>query len=140
MSASDTVYRAEPDPGGVSALKRVTVRLALAIVICGIIALGLHTTIAGGLKLAADQPRLASVTTDAASDEAEPAAPSRLFTAPAHGPADARHEAAAAMLLLLVATAQSRRARGDDAQRQAAAAKQKGRPVSNQTADAGQVR
>jgi hypothetical protein len=137
MSAPDNVYRAEPGPSAIPTLKWISVRLVLPIVICGTIAVALQTTIAEGPKLAAaDLPQLASLTPNMTSDEAAPMAPPRQSAAPA-GPGDARHEAATAMLLLLVATARTKRERGEDAQRQAAAVE---RPVSRQTADAGQVR
>ncbi|HUE46716.1 MAG TPA: hypothetical protein VMO81_10720 [Aestuariivirgaceae bacterium] len=135
MSASDSVYQAEPGSGAVSTLKWISVRLVLPIVICGTIAVALQSTIAGGPKLAAaDQPQLADLTPDVTSEPAPVASPGQS-AAPA-GPGNARHEAAAAMLLLLVATAKSKRD-GGEAQRQAAAADL---PVSRQTADASQVR
>ena len=132
MSAPDSVYQAETGPSevfpsAVSTLKWISVRLVLPIVICGTIAIGLQTTIAGSPKLAAaDLPQLASLTPNVNSDEAAPVASSRQSALASRaatgirGHGDARHQAAAAMLLLLVATARKRD--GGEAQRQAAAA------------------
>jgi hypothetical protein len=136
MSAPESVNRLASGPFGVSTLKWISVRLVLPIVICGTIAVGLQTTIAGGPKLAAaDLPQLASLTPEVTSEEAAPVA-TKQSALPSQGPGDARHQAAAAMLLLLVATAKSKRD-GGEAQRQAAEADL---PVSRQTADAGLLR
>lgn len=134
MSVPESVNRVMSGPFVVSTLKWMPVRLVLPIVICGTIAVGLQTTIAGGPELAAaDLPQLESLTPDVISDEAAPVVPPRQSSAPA-GPGDARHEAAAAMLLLLVATAKKRD--GGKAQRQAA----KADLTVRQTADAGRLR
>jgi hypothetical protein len=135
MSVHASVNRVVSGTFDVSTLKWISVRLVLPIVICGTIAVGLQTTIAGGPRLAAaDLPQLASLTPESSADEAGPVAPPRQSAAPA-GPGDARHQAAATMLLLLVATARKRG--GGEAQNQAAGAE---RPISRQTADAGSLR
>ena len=134
MSTPASVNRIAPGAHGVSTSKWISVRLVLLIAVCGTIAVGLQTTIAGGPKLAAaDLPQLESLTPEVSSDETAPVVPPRQSAAPT-GTGDARHQAAAAVLLLLVATAKKRD--GGEGHRQAAEADL---PV-RQTADARQVR
>jgi hypothetical protein len=133
MYTPASVNRIAPGAHGISTSKWISVRLVLPIVICGTIAVGPQTTIAGGPKLAAaDLPQLESLTPDVSSDEAAPVVPGRQSAAPT-GTGDARHQAAAAVLLLLVAAKKRDRGEGH---RQAAEADL---PV-RQTADARQLR
>jgi hypothetical protein len=140
MSALDTAYRVDFALNRVSNLKVVKNRRVLPVLICGMMAIGLHSTTDGRpLQAAADTPRVVS---ESLSRSAPPAL-SSPFTAQSHGPhvgIDARQETALAVLIVLaVATARANRERTREARQQPGDARLPSRLGSKQTVDAGGV-
>jgi hypothetical protein len=140
MSASDTAYGVDSALNRVSDLKVVFVRRLLPVLICGMMAVGLHSTTAGGpLQAAAEAPQV----TGATLSRSEPPAQSSRLAANSHGPhvgVDARQETALAVLLFLaVATERANRERTREARQQPGEARLPSRLGSKQTVDAGGV-
>lgn len=132
MSALHTLYHAEDAQNAVQSGKRSVVRMVLPVMVCGSIAIGLHSSINASLQqAAADISQVAS----AAPDE-QPTLTRRSTVQRGEPAAHASHEAAAMMLLLAVAT-RAHRQRADDAQQHREV--RQGGFGGKQTADAGRL-